>query len=698
MSDNQSIDLPETTDITTSISLDENNQLNPDQSRKSKKPAKKVSKTRRNAQATRSLRACDLCRRQKTRCFRVDDNSPSCLRCSFLSKVCSFSQTETAVREPTSDKLDLIYHGVNEILRLMKDKPNVVNDNDARLLLEAANTMKDSEDTEKIFTNPIDLENQSSFQTPTNSLEISPFQILNNQIKSDYLPKNIENLLGLSALKPSPNAQITGNIISLNILPFNEVINLMTDFRRNYGRWISFPANLPTEILVERLINKCPLLLTTCCVLSLRYSFNNLNPGDINNSMRKRLVFNSLIKHLAKEMNINLMRVNFFKNGTGDIELLQTLVILSIYSSSLTSVILSNNQSLQKTNPNPNTFLLKDFNLSLEDINLDPWFLSGLGLNLFVSKTTLGNLLPKEGISMSSPSVTSPFTILYDEDLDSNEYQLLTVMRIYNHLVLVHLINCVFSGRMCIVDEIRLNYCNMTLGLPSSTNFDGRMVLEISILLITYNYIQINTNVGNLSLQELDLNLQATNREIKGWYDQWEYLLQQPALQFVEVCHHFCNLLIIYTYNYQKYLIVNNYKNLATNSTLFNDDNIKFILGICSLQDKTKMFEHANHIVSFINLINNDSYFAYLSDQLQFCFYFSGVFLLKLLHVSKMENTLNVLDLNDVNDLNSLDNIRLLIQKFNNINIVESNDNDIISKFKISLKYQFKKLFPEFNT
>ncbi|EGV60382.1 hypothetical protein PSN45_001857 [Yamadazyma tenuis] len=678
--------------------------------------AKKVNKTRRNAQATRTLRACDLCRKQKTRCFRVDENSNSCLRCSFLNKPCSFAITAGGFRldgDPgisgASDtkKLDLIYSGVNEILRLIKSKgPGVVNDNDARLLLEAANTMKDTSippgnngeepDHEKMVTNPIDLENQSTFQSPTNSLEIAPFQIVNNQLKPEHVPKNIENLLSLSSFKQNPTPPGTGNIISLNLIPFNEVIHLMNDFRRNYGRWISFPSNLPTEILIERLTNKSPLLLTTCCVLSLRYSFNNINPGDINNLVRKRLVFNSLVKQLAKEMNLNLMRVNCFKGVSGDIELLQSLVILAIYSSSLTSIISSNCQALVKASGNNSSMNLKEFNLSLNDFNLDPWFLSGLGLNLFVSKVTFGSLIPKENIDLNA-SLNSPFTILYDEELDSNEYQILTLMRIYNHLVLVHIINCVFSGRMCIVDEIRLNNCNMTLGLPSSTNFDGRMVSEISILLITYNFIQLNTNMGIMSLEELNLNLGATIREIQAWYDQWEYLLQQPALQFVEVCYNFCNLLIYYTYNYQKHLILNNLRNLNATSDMFNEDNLKFIMNISSPHDKVKMFEYSNNIMTFINLINNDSYFAHLSDQLQFCFYFAGLFLLKFLYILRSEDNLRLVDLSDVNDMNSLGNIKTLISKFNNINNLEVNDSDIITKFKISLKHQFKKLFPEFS-
>lgn len=694
---------------------------------------RKPNDNRKNGQATRTLKACELCRKQKTRCFRVNEETKSCLRCTFLNKECSFNQepsiggsftpsTSSSVLSVGDKKLDMIYNGLNEILSLLKgDNTNtqsafnpIVSSDDAKLLLAAANSMKETsnspnfqevpeEQREKMVTNPIDLENHTDFQTPTNSLEVSPFQIINNQVKPDLIPKSIENLLNLSTVKKSSNGNMNTppllnnpvpNIISLNILPLNEVNNLMTDFRRNYGRWISFPSNLPTEILVERLTTKSPLLLTTCCVLSLRFLFNNINPGDINNSMRKRMMFNSLVKQLIKELNMNLMKINCFTSHNGEIEFLQSLVILAIYSSSLTSIILSNNQALLKhNNNNLNSLNFKEFNVNLNDINFDAWYLSGVGLNIFISTTTLGNLLPKDNL-ITSPSITSPFTILYDEELDSNEYQTLTIMRIYNHLVLVHLMNCIFSGRMCVVDEIRLNYCNITLGLPSSTNFDGRMVLEISILLITYNFIQINVNVNNVSYEELNANLNSTMKDIRMWYEQWDYLFQQPALQFVEVCCNFCKLVIYYCYNYQKYLILNNLRNLHSTNETFNEDNVKFIMSVCSDSDKLKLFEYSNNIINFINLINNDSYFAYLSDQLQFSFYFAAIFLMKFLHVLQQENNLTLLNMSGVNDLNCLTNIKLLINKFHNINNNETNDNDIISKFKNSVKFQMKKLFP----
>ena len=46
-------------------------------------PSPEKDKTRKYAQASRTLKACELCRKQKTRCFRSPENPNSCLRCRF---------------------------------------------------------------------------------------------------------------------------------------------------------------------------------------------------------------------------------------------------------------------------------------------------------------------------------------------------------------------------------------------------------------------------------------------------------------------------------------------------------------------------------------------------------------------------------------------------------------------------------------
>lgn len=66
---------------------------------------------------------------------------------------------------------------------------------------------------------------------------------------------------------------------------------------------------------------------------------------------------------------------------------------------------------------------------------------------------------------------------------DGKEYDKVMIMRIYNHLCLAHIVNSIFSGRLCIIDSIRVEQTTTTLSLLKATNFDGRMVSEIDYYL-----------------------------------------------------------------------------------------------------------------------------------------------------------------------------------------------------------------------
>ncbi|CUM65384.1 uncharacterized protein PRCAT00003020001 [Priceomyces carsonii] len=721
-----------------------------------------TNENRRSAQASRTLKACDLCRKQKTRCFRSPDNPKSCLRCKFLDKICSFesnpeplqynnsnnapSQTQGTTGEE-SKKIDMIYSGVTEILTLLKSGANNFEllNNDAKLLLDAASSMKksseqesssslsyfdnlyqggrasagflttlggsslsyplQSQDMDTIKEFNVDNDTQSSFQSPTNSLKVSPFSVVNNQVDNNYIPQPINKLLNLSTVsehKKSSFFESKNDLLSLGILSESEAIDLINDFRRNYGRWVSFPQNLPTSVLIERIRYKSSLLLTTCCCLSMRYSLNGVSPGDVDNLRRKKKTYKAMFKHLIKDLGESLLGYAVFQrasDNSGDIEFLQALVILSIYLLSLSSIV---------TNTLDEESLLDESDLDLKNMNLDPWFLSGLGLKTFVTKSTFGAIFDNKAPSLDESKdlledSRSPFTILYDE-MDSDDDQVLTMLRIYNHLTLVHLINCIFSGRMCILDEIRLNYCNATLSLPSATNFDGRMVSEISILLIAYNYIQVNLNAGmSASLKECETGFISVKDEIRIWYDQWEHLFNQPALQFVEFCFNFCLVVIYYSYNFQKL----NIKNKGSNNTLggngrlfldlYGENNIGFILPRCDKQSLIKMTRHANNVVKSINVIESDSYFAYLSDQIHFCFYFSAIILIKLLKYFKTSEQLDILDGIELDKNSNSEsafveiktNIDNLIEKYGRIG--QGNSDDIITKYKFGLEDVLKK-------
>lgn len=629
----------------------------------------------------------------------------------------------------TKRKLDLIYLGVSELLLVMKgkDEPrgNIL-ESDVKLLLDAASSMKrtpapstpgafldqgltpgpgtkhflhglggNSGFGAKFAPNDVvgaDETEPFAFISPTNSFKTSPYSIVTGIVPEP--PRPVLNLLGLSSVttsKPRSMFETDYDVISSGILTENEVSDLMNDFRSNYGRWVLFPLNVTTEELIRQIRNKLSLLLSTCCCLSMRYSLNGRpSPGDVDSYRRKKDTYKSLMRQLLKDLNKALLKNAAFQgssNVSGDIEFLQSIVILSIYSLSLSSIV---------TNAVDADSLLEE-DLILRDLNFDSWYLSGLGLSTFISKANFGTLFQSLNTSLGmSPN----FTVLFNE-LDSNEDQTLTILRIYNHLILIQLVSCVFSGRMCIVDEIRLNYCMTALSLPNATNFDGRMVSEIGILLITYNFIQVNVNASNLKdLAQIESNLQTVREEITAWYEQWDYLFSQPALQFVEFCFNFCYILIHFNYVYSKLIVASK---MSMTSDFFHADAIEDILKYADKASLIKIVSHAHTLVKFILTIEDDSYFAYLSDQIHFCFYFGALTLIKGLKFLKTSDKLHYLNdtdaaikgLSESNWKLALECIDLLIDKYERV--AQDNPDDIITMYKKGLLECLHVLFPGVN-
>lgn len=670
---------------------------------------------RKFAQATRTSKACDLCRKQKTRCFKSVNDEVSCSRCIFLNKECSFGRCQNISQSPSipdneilkdeesKTKLDLIHAGINELLFIVKSdngKSNI-RSSDAELLLTAGrafNSIPGSSsnistskklkpntstnmagDVSSEIESLVDTDSGPLFNYPIDSFKMAPFAMVCNQVEASYVPRSILNLLNLSTVESQPDQnslyRIRKDIISLGLLTEAEAVDLMNKFRRNHGRWVLFPSNAPTDVLVERIRNKSPLLLTTCCCLSLRYLFKGANSGHLEILNKKKSNYRSLIKRLAEELNDSLLKYTSFPKSSlnnGDIEFLQALVILSIYSLSLSSIA-SSRLSLD----------LSDDSV-LHELNLDAWYLSSIGLTTFVSKATFGTLLRKH---KNTGNTDLPFTIFYDE-MDSEEYQTLTTLRIFNHLTLVHLINCIFSGRMCVVDEIRLNYCTATLTLPTSTNFDGRMVSEISILLITYNYIQLNLNdITATTLEECEMNYRVTTEDMNAWYNQWEYIFNQPTLQFVELCYHFCGLIVIYAFNFRRSTLIDANPPVFD---IFDDNNVDYVLRHCNSRSLREMVVHACQLLKFVNVVDSDSYFAYLSDQIHFCFYFTTIILIKILSFLRMQKLQIVSDMCNLDSV--LKDINLLLGKFHTI---QQDTDDIVTKYELGIRYALHKLFVE---
>lgn len=677
--------------------------------------------TRKISQATRTLKACDLCRRQKTRCIRSDDNRTSCIRCIFLNKPCSLDKDQevkkpkneplvaipSLILDPISnnDKIDAIYHIVRQLLAVAKDS-STESKLDFNHHFDQGHTSAVGDLVIEAITNIGNIASSSSRipQSPVNHhlkaghqrgrlmlntsdtvydldinfrpMEAIPFTMLNNMRNEiNDMPKLITSVFPqwypFMQLERQPARE---DVITLNILSLDEAIDLMNDFRRNYGRWVSFPQNLPTDHLVERIRQKSSFLLTTCCVISYRYSSLRMTQGKN---------YRILVKHLIKDFKDALLRNAAMQpRRDGDIEFLQAIVILSIYLHSLSSSINTKYYMMADSGDEEDDSNVDE---ELQEFTLDPWNLSSMGLTTFISRGTLGDSLfgNLKLSGKSKPYTSAPgsggdgdnhpqdriHTFLFDPMESSNEYQKLTVIRLYNHLTLVHLVNCVISGRMCILDDTRLDYCKNTLGLPSSTNFDGRMISEIQILVICYKFIQ--TLLLSTTLEEVEDHYKYTQAEMQSWKLQWEYLFEQPALQFVDFCSNFVYLLVVFNYTYYKLKLEGKFKNSKHMPQLGNIDSM---IELAEMADLATMYQYALNVVNTIRNIENDAYFAYLSDQIHFFFYFAGIILMKMMKYFKLNKV--ALDYRP-----SRGCLKLLIKKFDAVGL----NNDLISTYRNGL-------------
>lgn len=691
-------------------------------------------------QPTRAYRACDYCRKQKTRCFRSSPAAVCCLRCISVGIECSF---ETAYRSANPDvkivngvpehlgegaavevipgnndhyvnrvytdqnstkKLDFICGSVTRILELLQNQTGasqspgqLILPNDVKLLLDAASTMKNHPTpvtfpaTPQIprtsvadalgIESPVEEEPPQIILGPSQSFKTSPFSLLHDS--TTPAPTPVQNPLKSRQSHSQPAIILSQeDIIDAGVLTKIEVVDLMNDFRSNYGRWVLFPSDMSTEDLIDSVRKKSSLLITTCCCLSLRYSLNGApNPGDVDSHRRKKVTYKLLIRHLLRDLNKTFLKLACFQgcgDTKGDIEDLQAMVILSIYSMSLSSIACST------VDNDP----LLDDEVSIKELNLDSWSLSGTALSTFISKSNFGTLLHK------ADDETPNFTFLFNQ-YDTTEYQTLTMFRIYNHLILNHLASCILSGRMCIVDQIRLSHCNLALSLPSATNFDGRMVSEIGILLIAYNYTQLSCNgalANDLELVELAFN--GVQEEIKGWYEQWEYLFSQPAISFVESTLSFCLILVHLSYTNEKRGV-----SRRTPAPMSPQGNLLQQLTDCDRVSLCQIVSSAYYLVDFSIKVENDSYYAYLSDQIHFFFYFGCVVLLKGLSHLKAHDKLHYLnDLEDHHEFReetwkeALVKSQQLVLKLTRI--CQDNPDDLLTSYRDSLVGTMKQEFP----
>lgn len=546
---------------------------------------------------TRALRACDMCRHQKTRCFPKPDG-PGCLRCHVLNTPCSFLDSDCVEPDVTQthkqyprvpdevnarlDRMEKTMESMMEMMKELKDTKRTPSVAAAGRLTRSNTGIASSGAADFNYRNVI-----ASFGTPAVQYVTSPFQIIAGILPEKHIPLPVQRLLNPQMVLHDQD------VISMDIVSESMALRFLQDFRQNCGRWVSFPLDLPVDQLLVRIRQRCSLLLTVVCCVALRY-----NPHM---AEYKDKVYPLLLNKLQQELTASLLVV------PQTIEFMQALTLLSIYGLSL----------------------------SAKEFVIDSWFISSVALQHFITKDALGLVMSADGIS--------PVT----------EFDEVTTYRVWNHLCLAHLVHCVMTGRMCILDEIRLDQCRRSLDLSSATNFDGRMIAEISFQLIVYNFIE--------TLQPL----QTFEDELAQWLEQWGYLFEQPTTQFTETGYHYGYLVVLYHSHYRSLYLKKKSQKPTSNG---NDHHDKrgftslleltelsesvfdpFALGLVSddpqftvvsdvleevnISTLYKMASLGRKVIDGLLNVADDEYFRHLSDQLHFSGLFTGLLLCRMMSV-----------------------------------------------------------------
>ncbi|CEP61119.1 Zn(II)2Cys6 transcription factor domain-containing protein LALA0_S02e07140g [Lachancea lanzarotensis] len=619
-----------------------------------------------HSNGNRALKACDTCRRMKTRC--IPSPIPSehrCLRCDSLNLRCSFqdlweaegengvrsgeSKTETTeFGKSNNTGYSTSYESAELTKRLLKSgyTPDNfaihskllqnVNNNVTRILelMESSSTKlpktidrKQHDDVSSAFDamtaspRPAvnELNNLSSSAIGlanfrAGSLEIgetsarsghrvsmphlaSPFAMFTQLTDSENIPLPITKLYTRVVIPE----ETTSDVVDMNLLSLDEVALLMESFRQGYGKWCSFPELMDSGDLVKALRSRnASLLLTAVCVLALRYTIQH---HDL-----KTRIYKTLLQKLKDDLDFNLRAV------PQTVEFIQAMVLLSLYANSFSSDIMT----------------------------FDAWYLSGIGLQHYLTLTvTSGDYKDDTGLNQAS-NVEVHSALDEDDFMDSDlspTFKRLQLFRLWNHLCLAHIANCVFSGRMCIIDGVRADLCRRTLDFSKSTNFDGRMVAEISLHLILYNFVQ------QCALSPLDeasgaAAYRTVKEELRIWNEEWEYLLTQPiypSKQYAEFALDYTRTIVLYTWFHRLYRASK--ASAATSGNLSSDNgiikgsgieiqktptkipsqevSISNVVSSMPIKTQLKLLEHSRKAVEAM-VTENFENFRFLSDQLIF--------------------------------------------------------------------------------
>ncbi|GMG34169.1 unnamed protein product [Ambrosiozyma monospora] len=596
---------------------------------------------------TRTMKACESCRKQKTRCFK-SPNTIGCLRCLSLGVSCSFEDdfnagpTESLVGISSLNTLHSIIGSGSSTtatpiglgdptvspqqgtdMTNREKNPVDVKDKLMQISTDLQNVIKNMALSNAINNTAISSSSVSTLPIPNvpdpvlkaEALKINMTSNTNNAITKSPLQQLYEASSNCSIPTVSlgnqidvvpehdeyePSIRYQSDLITLNILTEEQACKLLNIFRERYGRWLLFPDNIDSVKLLTRIRTKGPLLLTIACCLSLKYADPYL----------KQQTYLTIMQVLKKDLEVCLLM--FPKT----LEFIQSLIILSLYSSNLSS----------------------DF----PELKLDSYQLSTLGIQLFLNLNQIGF-----------------DNYLYTQNQVAQEVNELTVFRLWNNLVLTHLCYCILTGKQSIF-SLHLLKPKRFPKLSISTNFDFRIIAEIEMFTICYTKLVLNFE---MSVIKIDLT---------DWLKTWSILFNKSSNQFVEIDYHFTELLII-----------------LSNNDLQLDTSVKEPTQRMDNEVFKVVYFHVFKILSLINSVKDDSYFAFLSDQIHLMVVHTSTVGIKLLNLN---NYLKIKDQTQVNDC-----FKLLFKLINRFKRLATHESDSFAVYSDLLEQNLLLRFADIN-
>lgn len=565
-------------------------------------------------------RACDACRRQKTRCFLLPNG---CLRCALLQLPCSL-----APPSPQTLPLPLLSSSLSAPPSSAPPPPLPVDLTPDQRIQSIQHDVREILTILQLTSTPIPAALPAPSATPAAAPLPSTVALLARET----------HVAGLPWFAP-PSPPPLPDCVSMGILMEEQVVQLVQIFRDRYGRWVLFPDKASTHDLVAHIRRTSLLFLSVCCCLALRY----LDPAF------KIQVYERVVEKLRIDLADALL------TRPQQIEFVQALVVLALYGWSLSSPTLA----------------------------IDGWYLLGIGL-------------------MTAMNMQHP---LPPGTSESPEYTLLTVFRLINYLLLTHLSLSNHLARSLVVPLPTLRSHLDSLSTHAGTNnFDARMVLEVSLQIIVYQFLTSD-------LQASMARLPTAKEALAEWHRRWVRVLDQPASNFVVTSYHYSNLMVLYGWGLVGGSKESGSPEMAPQALgLRLPPSMRLVEPEAPLPDASQdplhmdtalshspllslrlMVYHADKVVTEMLRVQNDSYFAFLSDLLHFSAVFLAVLLVRVLAWARHSG--RHVDFSSGEEAAYVSRAMRLSQRFAK---VASADGDVVVKYAAIIDEVVRERFPEY--